>query len=62
MILNLRPNSVATLNTVLEDMELRFTEDQQVEIVTIITEVLGQFPPAEDEAEGDAMETTENGS
>lgn len=62
MILNLRPNNVPTLNTILEDMELRFTDDQQTDIVTIITEVLGQFPPAEDEAEGDAMETTENGS
>ncbi|KAF7542536.1 hypothetical protein G7046_g10155 [Stylonectria norvegica] len=52
MILNLRPASVAALNTVIEDMGERFDDDQQEAIVTAIADVLGQFPapvePAED--------------
>jgi hypothetical protein len=45
MIFNIRPVSIAALNTIIEDMEERFDEQQQVDIVTIIAEVLGQFPP-----------------
>lgn len=59
MVINLRPTGSEALNTVLEDMEARFSEQQQEEIINIVIEVLGQFPPpAED---GDAMETTEDG-
>ncbi|KAI1369026.1 HRDC-like protein [Xylaria arbuscula] len=61
MIVNLRPTGTVVLNAVLEDMEGRFTEQQQEEIVNIITEVLGAFPEEEEAAEeGDeeAMETT----
>ncbi|KAJ3472259.1 hypothetical protein NLG97_g11144 [Lecanicillium saksenae] len=56
MILNLRPCSVAALNTVLEDMGDRYTETEQEQLVTIISEVLGQFdePEAQEEADGDA--------
>lgn len=56
MILNLRPASVAALNTVLEDMGDRYTETQQEDIVTIIANVLGQLdsPPPQEAAEGDA--------
>ncbi|KAK1247058.1 hypothetical protein MKX08_000860 [Trichoderma sp. CBMAI-0020] len=43
MILNLRPASVAALNTVIEEMAERFSDEQQEEIVNIILEVLGQF-------------------
>lgn len=50
MILNLRPASVAALNTVIEDMTDRFDDEQQEAIVTAIAEVLGMFPePAEGE-------------
>ncbi|CEJ79887.1 hypothetical protein VHEMI00102 [[Torrubiella] hemipterigena] len=42
MILNLRPSSVVALNTVLEDMSDRYTEEQQEEMVQIILEVLGE--------------------
>lgn len=43
MILNLRPASVAALNTVIEDMPERFGDEQQEEMVHIVTETLGQF-------------------
>lgn len=53
MILNLRPNNVVLLNAIIEEMSERFTEKQQEELVGIITEVLGDFPPpAEEEANG----------
>ena len=55
MIMNIRPASESNLNTVLEQMEERFTDAQQVEIVTIIGEVLGR---PDGEAERHAM--TEN--
>ena len=42
MILNLRPANEGNLNTVLEEMEGRFTDDQQAEIVDIIGDVLGR--------------------
>ncbi|UNI19844.1 hypothetical protein JDV02_005991 [Purpureocillium takamizusanense] len=47
MILNLRPASVIGLNTVVEEMSERFTEDQQQEMVDIIADVLGKFEAAE---------------
>lgn len=43
MILNLRPASVAALNTILEDMTDRYTEDEQEQMVNIISEILGRF-------------------
>ncbi|CAG9979266.1 unnamed protein product [Clonostachys byssicola] len=58
MILNLRPCSVPALNTTIEDMEVRFTEDQQMEILTIITEVLGQFDPPEETEDAEAVADT----
>ncbi|KAI0479173.1 RNA polymerase III, subunit C17 [Xylariaceae sp. FL0804] len=60
MIVNLRPTSIANLNAVLEDMENRFEEHEQQEMVDLVIEVLGQFPPSPDEdGEGDVMQTTE---
>ncbi|VUC34773.1 unnamed protein product [Clonostachys rosea] len=47
MILNIRPFTTPALNTTIEDMEVRFNEDQQNEILAIIAEVLGQFDPPE---------------
>ncbi|KAF4125851.1 RNA polymerase Rpb4 [Geosmithia morbida] len=52
MVLNLRPASVAALNTVVEDMAERFTEEQQEELVAIVASLLGQFPPPPEEGEG----------
>lgn len=51
MILNLRPASVAALNTVIEEMPERFDENQQEEMVNIIAEVLGSFPQEAGEEE-----------
>ncbi|KAF4993283.1 hypothetical protein FGRMN_6550 [Fusarium graminum] len=51
MIINLRPASVAALNTIVEEMTERFNEEQQEAIVNIIAEVLGQFPASEEGAE-----------
>ncbi|KAI0545232.1 HRDC-like protein [Xylaria curta] len=60
MVVNLRPTTSAALNAVLEDMEGRFSEQQQEEIINIVVEVLGEFPLS-GEGEEDAMETTEDG-
>ncbi|KAK0652180.1 RNA polymerase Rpb4-domain-containing protein [Cercophora newfieldiana] len=60
-ILNIRPDSTALLSTVVEDMEERFTEDEQNKLVEIIVETLGRDDfPAEAEDE-DAMQSIENG-
>ncbi|KAI0113536.1 HRDC-like protein [Nemania sp. FL0031] len=61
MVVNMRPTSTAALNAVIEDMENRFNEEKQEEILNIVIEVLGEFPPPAEEDE-DAMETTEDGS
>ncbi|KAK3304332.1 RNA polymerase Rpb4-domain-containing protein [Chaetomium strumarium] len=57
-ILNLRPDNSAVLSTAIEDMEERFTEEEQQMIVAIIGEVLGRDEPEEEGGEqGDEMET-----
>ncbi|KAI0385646.1 RNA polymerase Rpb4-domain-containing protein [Hypomontagnella monticulosa] len=61
MLLNVRPSNVPILNTVIEDMEDRFSEDQQQEILNIVTELLGQFPQEAEEDQDGVMETTEDG-
>ncbi|KAK3320837.1 RNA polymerase Rpb4-domain-containing protein [Cercophora scortea] len=66
-ILNLRPATSAQLSTAVEDLEERFTEDEQNRIVDIIAEVLGRDEPAPAEGEGeegaeDAVPSIENGS
>lgn len=43
MIMNLRPTKPETLNTVIEEMEARFPEEEtQYEICSIIADVLGR--------------------
>ncbi|KAI1339913.1 RNA polymerase III, subunit C17 [Xylariaceae sp. FL0016] len=59
MIMNLRPTSIANLNAALEDMESRFSEDSQQEIVDIVVEILGQLPQPPEEDGEEVMETTE---
>ncbi|RWA15070.1 hypothetical protein EKO27_g92 [Xylaria grammica] len=61
MVVNLRPTASAALNAVLEDMEGRFNEQQQDEIINIVIEVLGEFPPPAEEGDEHAMGTTEDG-
>ncbi|KAL1837648.1 hypothetical protein VTJ49DRAFT_3547 [Mycothermus thermophilus] len=68
-ILNLRPSSSALLSTAIEDMEERFSEDEQNRIVDVIAEVLGRSDPAEADGEGEldgegeaeAVPSVENG-
>lgn len=64
-ILNLRPSSSALLSTAIEDMEERFSEDQQNIIVDIIGDVLGRAETDEDaegeEMDADALPSVENG-
>lgn len=47
MILNIRPENPAVLSACVDDFVTRFTEDQQNEIMVVIEEVLGPFPPRE---------------
>ncbi|KAI1108665.1 HRDC-like protein [Nemania sp. NC0429] len=61
MVVNLRPTTIAALNAVLEDMEGRFSEQQQEAIIQIVVEVLGEFPPAPEDGEEDGMDTAEDG-
>ncbi|KAL2126729.1 hypothetical protein VTI74DRAFT_336 [Chaetomium olivicolor] len=65
-ILNLRPSSSALLSTAIEDMEERFSEEEQNKIVDIIGEVLGRDEPAEDEegmeVDAEAAPSVENGN
>ena len=58
MILNLRPSSIAVLSTVIEDMEERFSDDEQAAILEVIAQVLGR-----DEGGGEeAVESVEGGA
>jgi hypothetical protein len=62
-ILNLRPNSTALLSVVVEDMEERFTEDEQNKLVQIIGDTLGRDqPPADAAADENTMQSIENGN
>jgi hypothetical protein len=56
MILNLRPASIAELNTFVEDMADRFTPEQQEEIVGIVGEVLGYSEPPADQGDDGAAD------
>ncbi|KAM4059219.1 RNA polymerase rpb4 domain-containing protein [Hirsutella rhossiliensis] len=60
MILNLRPADVVALNTVVEDMAERFTEEQQQEIVDVIAQVLGQFESDGAQQADDAADASMN--
>lgn len=52
MIMNLRPTKPENLNTIVEEMESRFTDEEQNKIVQVIAEVLGR---PDGEAERQAM-------
>ncbi|KAL2138030.1 hypothetical protein VTI28DRAFT_7592 [Corynascus sepedonium] len=64
-ILNQRPSSTALLSTAIEDMEERFSDEDQNRIVDIIAEVLGRDETdegeEEDEMNADVAPTVENG-
>lgn len=58
MILNLRPQDLGLLDCVVEECDLRFTEDEQEQILGIIGRVLGD---AESLDVDEAGETSANG-
>ncbi len=55
-IANLRPAAASELIVCIDEIELRFTVDQQYEILDIIGQVLGRFPP---EPDADAVPSVE---
>ena len=57
MIINLRPANLGNLNTIVEELEGRFDDEQQKAIVEAIIEVLGK---ADEEAERLAMTNNAN--
>lgn len=60
MLMNLRPTNIPSLNTVLEEMETRYSEADQEDIVQGVMEILGQFPgPQGEGGDADAMQMTE---
>jgi hypothetical protein len=62
MILNLRPSSIAVLSTVIEDMEERFSDEEQATILEVIAEVLGRDESAGEAGGEEAMESVEGGA
>jgi len=58
MMLNLRPTKLENLNTIIQEMEGRFGEEDQTEILGVITRVLGK---PDGEAERQAMADTTEG-
>ena len=60
MILNLRPSDLGLLDCVIEECDLRFTEEQQLEILKVVGNVLGSN--TEESSDGAmAIENTEFG-
>lgn len=57
MLFNHRPETIATLNTIVEDLEERFSAEDQEALIGIVIDVLGQSAPVEEEGvEDTAME------
>jgi len=52
-IYNIRPMCIAVLNPVVEELDSRFSEDEQNKMVELITEVLGRDEPVPEEEEGE---------
>lgn len=61
MILNLRPENLAVLSTCIENLIDRYTDDQQAEMLAIIEEILGPFPPKDETPEEEEGDGEENG-
>lgn len=60
MILNLRPDSVALLTTIVEDCEQRYSDEQQEGILAAVGDVLGWKEEA-DKEEDEGMVNGVNG-
>ncbi|SPN98532.1 uncharacterized protein DNG_01578 [Cephalotrichum gorgonifer] len=53
MLFNHRPQTVATLNTIIEDLEDRVSPEDQEVLIQIIIDVLGRPPPAQEQGADD---------
>lgn len=53
MILNIRPTDIQAMNTVIQEIDARYTEEQQEDMLAAIVKVLGQ---PEEGAQREAME------
>ncbi|KAK0747584.1 RNA polymerase Rpb4-domain-containing protein [Apiosordaria backusii] len=71
-IFDVRPTNIAVLTTLIEDIDTRFTEQEQQQIIDLIVEILGKDEPkdeedeeeegeegAEDGEDGDAVQSVE---
>jgi hypothetical protein len=61
MFFNHRPKNVVDLNVIVEDMDKRFTEDEQADILSIVRDVLGgdEEGAAEEGEQADTGDDTE---
>ena len=50
-IINLRPEGLEVLSSIVEELDERFTDEQQEQIIEIVGDVLGRSDENEDEAE-----------
>ena len=57
MMINLRPSDLGLLDCVIEECDLRFTEEQQVEMLEIVGSVLGRKEEVE-AGDGDMVTDT----
>ncbi|KAI9810630.1 MAG: hypothetical protein M1832_001229 [Thelocarpon impressellum] len=55
MILNLRPLSLGVLDTIIEEMDSRFDDEQQLKIQSLIAEVLGADGGPDPAGDGDEV-------
>ncbi|KAK4202628.1 putative DNA-directed RNA polymerase III subunit [Triangularia verruculosa] len=60
-IFDVRPTNIAVLTTLVENIDERFTEDEQQQIVNLVIEILGQDEPQEEEEEEEGEEGAEDG-
>ncbi|KAL2352718.1 RNA polymerase II [Cryomyces antarcticus] len=58
-IVNLCPGDIVALDTIVEECDMRFTTEQQEEMVAVITEVLGRNEEGKSKGEGEGVEQEE---
>lgn len=61
MILNLQPRELGLLDCVVEECDLRFSEEEQERILSVVEEVLGPRGGDRDLWEGDRVNGDEGG-
>ncbi len=65
MLLNLRPNTVALLDVIIEELDARFSEEQQAEIMQLLVNVLGtdqvDEPGSKNDRQSNGIEASADG-